>query len=189
MISEKDIVKQELWPTPFVGAKLDYIDNKSIEKYILDTKKNKKGRQISNQGGWQDALDDDPIFKDLINSIHYIARTSFKAKPGPKEVNFQMWGNINYRGNWNNFHEHTGAFISGVYYVKYPKDSGYLVLRDPRAIVKDEQSAEADRYNTIIPETGLLFLFPGYLEHMVTPSESDESRISIAFNLFLYDDK
>ena len=189
MISEKDIVKQDLWPTPLVGAKLDYLDNKSIEKYILDIKKNNKGRIVSNQGGWQDALDhNNPIFGDLLNSIQVTSRR-FEVKPGPKKVSCQMWGNINYRGNWNNLHEHTGAFISGVYYVKVPKDSGCLILRDPRTIIKDEQSAEPDRHMTILPEEGLLFLFPGYLEHMVTPSESDESRISIAFNVYIYDDK
>ena len=190
MISEKDIIKQQLWPTPFAGAKLNYIDNKLIEEYILNFKKNNKGRKVSNQGGWQEALDpNDPIFKDLSNTIQYVASSSFQVKPGPKKVNCQMWGNINYRGNWNNIHDHTGAFLSGVYYVKVPKDSGCLILRDPRTIQLHEQSGEPDKHMTIVPQEGLLFLFPGYLEHMVTPSECDESRISIAFNLFIYDDK
>ena len=189
MISEKDVLKQELWPTPFVGVKLDYIDNKSIEKYILDIKNNNKGRKVSNQGGWQDFLDEnDPIFGDLLNSIQ-VASKSFELKPGRKKVSPQIWGNINNRGNWNNLHEHNGAFVSGVYYVKYPKDSGCLILRDPRTIILTPESAETDKHITILPQEGLLFLFPGYLEHMVTPSETDESRISIAFNLFIYDDK
>ncbi len=189
MINEKDIIKQELWPTPFVGTELDYIDNKSIEKYILNIEKNSKGRKVSNQGGWQEALDDnDPIFRDLLNSIQ-IASGSFNVKPGPKKANCDMWANINYRGNWNSLHEHTGAFVSGVYYVKYPKDGGCLILRDPRTIIKHQHSAEPDKHMTILPREGLLLLFPGYLEHMVTPSECDESRISIAFNVYIYDDK
>ena len=100
-----------------------------------------------------------------------------------------MWGNINYRGNWNNLHEHTGAFISGVYYVKVPKDSGHLAFRAPRAITVSEQSGEHPKWVNIEPNEGVLMLFPGYLEHMVKPNQSDESRISIAFNLYISDDK
>ena len=55
---------------------------------------------------------------------------------------------------------------------------------DPRKI--DNVDAAFEEQPKIIgshPVEGNLFLFPPYLEHMVTPSESDETRISIAFNI------
>jgi hypothetical protein len=35
----------------------------------------------------------------------------------------------------------------------------------------------------IVPEPGLMVLFPSYIPHMVNPHKGAETRISIAFNL------
>ena len=190
MITSENVERQGMWATPFAGVMLDYIDNKALEKYILDFKKNTKSRDVSNEGGWQQSLPQDihPVFNDLVKSIH-IASKTFEIKPGPKKINLQMWVNVNDKGHWNNLHDHVGAEISGIYYVKVPKDSGHISFRDPRAITISEQSGENPKWVNIEPNQGVLMLFPGYLEHMVKPNQSDESRISIAFNLFIYDDK
>ena len=190
MITAENVEKRGMWPTPFACVMLDYIDNKALEKYILDYKKNIKSRDVSNEGGWQQSLPQDrhPVFNDLVKSIH-IASKTFKIKPGPKKIDLQMWANINGKGNWNSLHDHVGAEISGIYYIKVPKNSGDVVFRDPRAITISEQSGEQPKWMVSQPNEGVMMLFPGYLEHMVKPNQSDESRISIAFNLFIYDDK
>ena len=36
---------------------------------------------------------------------------------------------------------------------------------------------------SIKPEAGMLWLFPSWLEHEVTPNNSTETRISISFNI------
>ena len=190
MITPENVERQGLWATPFAGVKLDYIDNKALEKYILDFKKNTKSRDVSNEGGWQQSLPQDihPVFNDLVKSIHIASRT-FEIKPGPKNINLQMWVNVNDKGHWNILHDHVGAEISGIYYVKRPKNSGDVVFRDPRAITISEQSDEQPKWMVTQPTEGSLILFPGYLEHMVKPNQSDDSRISIAFNLYISDDK
>ena len=190
MITPENVEKRGMWPVPFSFAMLDYIDNKALEKYILDYKNNVKSRKVSNEGGWQQALPKDrhPVFNDLVKSIH-IASKTFRIKYGSKKVDLQMWANINGKGHWNSLHDHVGAEISGIYYVKRPKNSGDVVFRDPRAITISEQSDEQPKWMVTQPTEGSLILFPGYLEHMVKPNQSDESRISIAFNLYISDDK
>ena len=42
-----------------------------------------------------------------------------------------------------------------------------------------------DPEHTILPKTGELLLWPAFLNHFVHPNLSDETRISISFNIIL----
>ena len=74
-----------------------------------------------------------------------------------------------------------------MYYVKVPKNSGEIAFFDPRKIDTANSAFEEDHPKSmgVQPVEGNLIMFPSYLEHMVTPSESEEIRISIAFNICL----
>ena len=85
------------------------------------------------------------------------------------------WLNINHPKDSNNVHEHTGGvqFLSGVYYLKVPKDSGdiqfYNHLRE--------------KVSSISPKENMVILFPCGVLHGVEENNSSEDRISIAFNI------
>jgi len=183
----KDIYIDKLWPTYMYVGKVEDIDNEKIAEWILDFKKNNEGRKVSNQGGWQESIDKyqhDPIFKDYIQAIIQTLKIT-KLKLSPEtQVAIHSWANVNEKGNWNLLHDHPGVALSGVYYVKVPKNSGDILFFDPRKLNNLDASFEEQR--KVIgsePVAGNLFIFPPYLEHMVTPSTSDETRISIAFNI------
>ena len=187
--------RELLFPTPIWQK--DFPNSKKLNKHLFKHIKawarEEPGVEKTNAGkGWHSAttMATNPEYNDLCQELFTMVKAIFKDYG--LEMPFflgNMWANINYPGAYNKIHLHPNSTLSGAYYVKVPKDSGCLILRDPRTIIKDDQSAEPDRHMTILPEEVLLFLFPGYLEHMVTPSESDESRISIAFNVYIYDDK
>ena len=170
---KKDINISQLWPTYMYMGTVEDINNEKISEWILNYKKNIETRNKTNQGGWQESISDhqdELVFKDYIQAImKTLEVTQLKG-----EVTIHSWVNINEKGNWNFPHNHIGTDLSGVYYVKVPKDSGQIVFFDPRKI----ESAMG-----VQPVEGNLFMFPSYLEHMVTPSESNETRISIAFNI------
>jgi uncharacterized protein (TIGR02466 family) len=101
------------------------------------------------------------------------------------------WANINYRGESARVHTHPNNFLSGVYYVRAPKNCGDIVFQDPRrqAVVLIPSVSEWTPYNastqSITPQEGRLLLFHSWFQHMVEANRSEEERISIAFNVML----
>ena len=82
-----------------------------------------------------------------------------------------------------------GAHWSGVYYVSQPAvekgESGKIEFLNPRTdlpnwrILKSPIFGAARKFR---PHPGELVLFPSYLVHWVYPNETQEERVSIAFN-------
>lgn len=101
------------------------------------------------------------------------------------------WANINRFGHSHSMHTHPNNYLSGVYYVKVPPNSGQIVFGDPRpqasAITprhKENTIANSNQMH-IDPEEGKLILFNSWLPHFVEVNQSGEERISIAFNVML----
>ena len=105
---------------------------------------------------------------------------------GASAFELQSWINLHDRGGFNFLHLHEGSFLSGSFYLSVPSGSGALVFRDPRPGVIHGflkggfVNAYADIH--LAPSAGLLVLFPCWIEHYVEPHDSDEPRITIAFN-------
>jgi hypothetical protein len=170
-----------------------YIRNDLIEwiyKYQLTT----KGVIHSNRGGWQSPSDfwQQESFHEFKN---YIWNNTFETLAHYKR-RFElsnMWININQKGNYNVSHNHPNSIISGVFWVKTPANCGKLVFENPHSFSEilliesadDEVKKRLNYYRTFefTPREGLLVMFPSHLRHLVEPNESDEDRISIAFNL------
>tara|TARA_B100000900_G_scaffold415836_1_gene447432 strand:- start:1324 stop:1902 length:579 start_codon:yes stop_codon:yes gene_type:complete len=103
-----------------------------------------------------------------------------------------LWGNVNGKGGSNDTHLHGNAFLSGVYYVKTPENSGAIRFIDPRPQVEilapeREEPLNRDDWNRVMfkPTPGKLLVFPGYLPHQVFANQSDDLRISMSFNVAL----
>jgi uncharacterized protein (TIGR02466 family) len=88
-------------------------------------------------------------------------------------------------------HSHPNCEIVGVYYVDVPKNSGDILLMDPRFNVPTfwQHEPEIETYKTarpyyrIKPTSGLLILFPSYIVHSVETNLSDKIRMSVAINI------
>jgi uncharacterized protein (TIGR02466 family) len=84
-------------------------------------------------------------------------------------------------------HIHEESWISGAYYCKTPdiianskKHEGYFQY----GCIPNDIRYEIDKYEGYIkPEEGMLVIFPSYLYHQTIPHNTDEDRISIAFDL------
>ena len=144
----------------------------------------------TNRQGWNSedmSILEQPVFAPLRQAIHAGCAAAL-GEMGVRGGGFalQSWINLHNRGGFNFLHVHEGCLLSGCFYLSVPAGSGKLVFRDPRpgVIHGYVKGAVPNGYSDIrlAPETGLLVLFPCWMEHFVEPHESDEPRISISFN-------
>lgn len=184
-----DIFKTSIWKVK-LNLKLS-----SLEKEIENIVKKDKGREISNVGGYQT---NDIDYKNstqllFLSELIKVHTGRYRENVG-LDHNFKMdnmWININKYKDFNKSHLHPRSSISGVFYVKCPKDCGNIVLEnsasdflsyDWNPNVKTFTSYTSSTWY-IACENNLLLLFPSYLKHYVQPSLAQEERISISFNL------
>jgi uncharacterized protein (TIGR02466 family) len=151
---------------------------------------NPKPAGRTNRRGWnsQDmAVLEQPLFAPLQQAVR-AACTRALVEMGVGDIPFrlQSWINLHDRGGFNFLHVHEGSLLSGSFYIKVPPGSGRFVFRDPRpgVIHGYVKGAVPNGYRDIqlTPEPALLVLFPCWMEHFVEPHDSDEPRITIAFN-------
>ena len=113
--------------------------------------------------------------------------------------NIHGWANVNRFGDYHDYHNHPRAYLSGTYYVKIPtrqekleirRDArpGRITLYDPRSTV-NMLAIKGDPYvepeYTVLPEPGMILMWPAFVNHFVHPNLSREHRISISFNVML----
>ena len=156
--------------------------------------KEQKGRNLSNLGGFQsnDLKIEEPVLNSLIKEIELnsnIVNNDILKINSKLSLN-NIWININKFKDFNITHKHPFSKLSGVFYVKIPKNSGDLLFVNETEIdcfVKDKDIIEYNNYNcstwSVKPEENVLYLFPSWLNHYVKPNLSNEKRISISFNL------
>jgi uncharacterized protein (TIGR02466 family) len=103
-----------------------------------------------------------------------------------------MWAVINKPQSTNNIHNHPFNYLSGVFYLQVPTDSGALVFHDPRPQAqviappkKLDESIHTSYRVSWTPKPNDLIFFPSWLNHEVEINNSKEDRIVISFNLEL----
>lgn len=110
----------------------------------------------------------------------------------PDDFKVDSWINFFHPGQSEHQHNHYGNYLSVVYYVTGPKNSGSYKFFDctpQRVIWKGEylKGSQPSIHNindgNYQPEEGKMIIFPSWLEHCVMGNESNEIRISIANNV------
>jgi len=192
--SKKIIQQENLWPTPywytqiwdFMRSETRVTFNEDFTSWIQGEMKKDSVRK-SNRGGWQSELYDSKnnMFEPLIKEIkEFCSHLPLNIK---EIIIPQLWVNVNKRGDWNIIHQHGQYDLSGTYYVKVPKDSGRLVFRDPRPAAIGNKFMihrfDNGEFKNVNVMEGMLGIWPAYLDHFVEPSDSDEERISISFDI------
>ena len=171
------------------------LDTKAISSYCLSYYKKNKGRVISNEGGYQsnDLTFSEKELKPLYQAILEHAQIFSKDMKYEGELCIDsLWFNINRYRDSNVLHSHNRHFLSGVYYVNAPKDSGQIIFyrpgKDSFESFWDENQIAYNPYNSVFwrvpPSSNTLLLFPSWLNHRVSPSNNKkDKRISISLNI------
>jgi|TARA_R100000329_G_scaffold105048_1_gene86227 uncharacterized protein (TIGR02466 family) len=189
------VIKEAFFPT-FVYAKDINLDLNLLTKEIVEWSKKDEGLRKTNVNGWHSKthMHTIPVFKPLVDELYEMQREIYKEElleRKPKLGN--MWANINYKGSLNMPHVHANSLFSGAYYIKVPKNSGFLKINDPRQGTHYIKPAKKDKLPlhlaseiNIQPQENRIIMFPSWLEHCVEMNQSDDIRISVSFN-FLQD--
>jgi uncharacterized protein (TIGR02466 family) len=168
------------------------LNDKIYKNYFLKKLKScKKSVVVSNVGGFQS----ESLIEVETNILHHIFLNpayEFAKELNPRqEINLKLlnyWLNLNKTNNYNEFHNHQG-FLSGIYYIKTPKNSGRLVFQEGNLTkMSTNYYKYFDNPNfytkfTVNPQEGDLYLFTSNTLHYVEPNLSKKDRISVAFNL------
>ncbi len=191
-----------IFPSSIHSLGIDNFDDyrsKLIEEIYQERDEDPIGRKISNCGGWQS--NQITIQKDRSELLKEIIRNSVSKLPILEGVyaSVEGWKNINEPGNFNVKHNHPRSDLSGVLWIKTPKDSGNLVFTSPQFFNRyheldsytNEFKFNSNSYMTYYfpPTEGKVLIFPSNLEHEVKENKSDEDRISYSFNITLVHEK
>ena len=198
MISQTKFEK--LFSTPLLRFNVDDAEALNAELLVEGVRLRSETESVSksNRGGWHSAgnlFDNEApciqLLKSAATSAVLTATPKIGAKADMTALGLKMfaWMNANPLGGFNAPHTHPGAHWSGVYYVAQPDveigSSGKIEFLDPRSDLPNWRLLQAPAFSakkTIRPAPGELILFPSYLVHWVYPNETDEERVTIAFN-------
>jgi len=181
-----------IFPTPIYFSKLNReLTNEEllfIDKTKLDVDKN-EGNLVSNDNYILNQKD----FKDLkieldLRVQDYFDKIICTANDITPYIT-QSWLNYTETNQYHHKHEHPNSLVSGVFYIncddKFDKikffNNRYYIVRPQ---IKDWNLWNSDTWWFSV-KTGDIIMFPSSLTHMVETKQGTNTRISLAFNVFI----
>jgi len=134
-----------------------------------------------------------PEFKEIRNSLEGCLTDFFQTVYNPKnKTNIyitQSWINWSTKGQYHHQHAHPNSFVSGVLYIEANKDTDKIIFhknnyRQLEIIPKDRHILNSDTWDYSVG-SGDIMLFSSDLVHSVPEIDTDQTRISLAFNSFI----
>lgn len=190
--------RNDWFPTPvwqFKVENYEQINQKLLQTIYDEHRRDSKGEKWSNVLGWHsvDNLHQRDGFEDFTNIVknNVMDPASFLNWDLKKfTVNITTcWATINNKFASNSVHNHPNSILSGVYYVKAPKNCGGVFFSDPRPAAQ-VLVPPVTKFNlwtfprvTCKPYEGVMLMFPSWLLHGVETSLSAEDRVSLSFNI------
>jgi uncharacterized protein (TIGR02466 family) len=190
----------EMFPTPLLRFEIADAGklNQALLKEIAKRRAADGGVTKSNRKGWHSSNDlferKEPAQAALGQMLlRMIAQSALRVAPEADFANIELvaegWINVNPRGGYNAPHDHVGAFWSGCYYVRVPDDiegqGGAIEFLSPHKPLPGSSLINApitaDKL-CVRPKPGTVLIFPASMVHWVHPNDSDQERVTIAFN-------
>ena len=179
----------DLFPTPVSLYDLSHLDMGIISEVIETIPKEEfylvdNGQTDFNTNSF---ILNHPDLFDLKDSIEQCLN-DYSIRLGVDNIVVQnSWSSITEIGGRLELHRHEACVVSGVFYPKMNEPVSPLILKSPISqnqmfeIYNPESNVQnTHHYNTIFPQSGMLVLFPSWLEHK-TEVEIGR-RIIISFN-------
>ena len=175
--------------------------NNYIDEVIKDEKKSEfldGGYKLAGNVAQEFRLEGD--FMKKIKWIDFLALSVQRwllKKTGKKLKKFDLiasWIVRQFKNEYNPVHFH-GGHVSGVGYLKVPKNMGDTVQKDKQnrngnlVLIHGSSQFMSKSILNIEPKVGVFYFFPNYIMHTVYPfTNTDEERRSVSFNANLDQD-
>ena len=181
-----------IFPTPIYISKLNReLTNKElsfINKTKLDVYKN-EGNTTSNDN----YILNNKSFKNLKEELDLRVQDYFDKVISPANnitpYITQSWLNYTETNQYHHKHSHPNSLVSGVFYINCNEEFDKIkFFKNDYQTIKPEIK-EYNFWNSeswwFPVKTGDIILFPSSLTHMVETKQGDNTRISLAFNVFI----
>ena len=190
MINESKVIG--IFPTPIYITKLN---KKITSKELFFINKNKLNvyKNEGNNTSIDNYVLNNKIFKNIKKELNFIINDYFnniiccldKVKP----YITQSWINYTEFNQYHHKHCHFNSLVSGVLYIKSDEEFDRIKFFKNEYNTFEFNIKEFNLYNSseisIPVKTGDVILFPSRLKHMVEIKQGTNTRISLAFNVFI----
>jgi uncharacterized protein (TIGR02466 family) len=181
-----------IFPTPIYFSKLNreltlkelsFIDKTKLDVYRNEGNTTSNDNYILNQKS----------FKDLKDELHLRVQDYFDKIICPDNnitpYITQSWLNYTEANQYHHKHSHPNSLVSGVFYINCNEEFDKIKFfkEDYKTIkpeIKDWNIWNSESWWFTV-KTGDIILFPSSLIHMVETKHWDNTRISLAFNVFI----
>lgn len=188
----KEPLIQNLFPTPvyisMLNRKLNKKELSFIDKIKSDTYKN-EGNTTSNNN----YILEEKEFSKLKLDLDLVIQDYFNRIVSPKNniepYITQSWLNYTNKNEYHHMHAHPNSLISGVFYInsndKFDKIKFFKQQYEAIQLEAKEWNIWNSKSWWFPVKTRDIMLFPSSLTHMVENKQGDNTRISLAFNVFI----
>jgi uncharacterized protein (TIGR02466 family) len=181
-----------IFPTPIYISKLNrnltskessFIDKTKLEVY------NNEGNKTSNDNYILNNI----VFKDLKKQLDLKVQDYFDKVISPANnitpYITQSWLNYTETNQYHHKHQHPNSLISGVFYINCNEEFDKIKFFNDKYQTIKTEIKEWNLWNAeswwFSVKTGDVILFPSSLTHMVETKQGVNTRISLAFNVFI----
>jgi uncharacterized protein (TIGR02466 family) len=181
-----------IFPTPVYISKIDrelsIKELSFIDKTKLDVYKN-EGNTTSNDNYILNNKEFENLKKELDLRVQDYFDKIICPENNITPYITQSWLNYTETNQYHHKHTHPNSLVSGVFYINCDKEYDKIkFFNDTYKTIKFEIK-EWNIWNSeswwFSVKTGDVILFPSSLTHMVETKEGDNTRISLAFNVFI----
>lgn len=183
------MIVNNLFPTPVAAFELGRDLSKLEQKFLfnLETRTNMGNVTSTNNYVLRDnRLSSLGSF--LNNSLQEYFQATMSPQDNIKLEITQSWINYTKTGQYHHKHAHPNSIISGVFYIQAAKDVDRIYFFNESYSQVKIIPKEFNVYNSeswwLPATTGILYMFPSHLTHMVPEVKSEDTRISMSFNTF-----
>ncbi len=182
-----------IFPTPIYISKLDRKLTPLELKFVDKSKKNShnnEGNIISNNNY---ILNEKP-FANIKEELNLRVKDYFEKVISPTDAITpfitQSWLNYTETNQYHHKHAHPNSLVSGVFYIncheeldkiKFFKKDIYQTIKPE---IKNWNVWNSEAWSFVV-KTQDIIMFPSSLTHMVENKEGTNTRISLAFNVFI----
>ena len=181
-----------IFPTPIYISKLDreitskellFINKSKLDTYNNESNKTSNDVYILNNKALKNIKEElDLRIQDYFNKV---------ISPANNITPYitQSWLNYTETNQYHHKHQHPNSLVSGVFYINCHEEHDKIKFFNEeystiKLEVKDWNIWNSESWWFFV-KTGDIILFPSSLTHMVETKQGDNTRISLAFNVFI----